>query len=369
MRRGRMFLYLALILVVGLVLVYVFYNQFMQPANPVTENVPTPTPVIEMVDVVIVTQRVSRGQALNDSVLDVVPYQRDLFIEGMFTREAEAVGKRARLDMEPGFVLMQNMVTDLSEGLASAGSDAALLIPRGQVAVSIPISRLSSISYAPRRGDHVNVYVTMLMAQLDEDWQTSLPNHSASIIGPSTGETGSTLSAVVQDGNGYMGRSMVDDVIGENFYETPSEDQRARLVSETLIQDGIVLQVGNFPLVQEVQAQAQASPTPDAMNASVNNSNNEQQPAAPPEPPQVITLIVSPQDAVTLNYLMFSGAKLTLSLRGANDDTRVQTEAVTLQYLLEQYNIPIPIKLPYGMEPRINELILPDTIITPVPQQ
>ena len=94
-----------------------------------------------------------------------------------------------------------------------------------------------------------------------------------------------------------------------------------------------------------------------------------QPPPPPPTPPEVITLIVAPQDAVTLNYLMFSGAKLTLALRSAGDDTRVDTEAATLDFLLKQYNIPVPVKLPYGMEPRKDDAQLPqlDSEITPTP--
>ncbi len=74
----------------------------------------------------------------------------------------------------------------------------------------------------------------------------------------------------------------------------------------------------------------------------------------------MITLIVTPQDAITLNYLLYYqrylAAHLTLALRSAEDDTRVQTEAVTMQYLLEQYNIPVPAKLPYGIEPRVDNV-------------
>jgi len=85
----------------------------------------------------------------------------------------------------------------------------------------------------------------------------------------------------------------------------------------------------------------------------------------------LITLIVTPQDAITLNYLIYSGARLTMALRPAGDDTRVNTESVTLQYLLEQYNVSVPAKLPTGMQPN-NELPQTDFSIyatspTPVP--
>ena len=60
-----------------------------------------------------------------------------------------------------------------------------------------------------------------------------------------------------------------------------------------------------------------------------------------PEPklPDLITLVVTPQDAVTINYLIYTGSQLTLALRPSGDDTRVQTEATTLDFLLNQISI------------------------------
>jgi pilus assembly protein CpaB len=90
-----------------------------------------------------------------------------------------------------------------------------------------------------------------------------------------------------------------------------------------------------------------------------------------PAPPDVITLIVSPQDAVTLNYLIFSGAQLTLVMRNPMDANTAPTEAVTMSFLLDQYNIPIPVKLPYGFQPAVSELVQPvltnDIVPTPEP--
>lgn len=60
---------------------------------------------------------------------------------------------------------------------------------------------------------------------------------------------------------------------------------------------------------------------------------------------------------------MVVGAKLNLALRSAGDAERLTTEAVTLQFLMDQYNIPNPAKLPYSLEPRIDELIIPETIV------
>jgi pilus assembly protein CpaB len=75
--------------------------------------------------------------------------------------------------------------------------------------------------------------------------------------------------------------------------------------------------------------------------------------------PMNVTIIVSPQDAVTLNYLMLTGARLSMALRPPNDESQILSEAVTLDYLLSRYAIPLPSRLPYGLEPRVDELILP----------
>jgi hypothetical protein len=73
-----------------------------------------------------------------------------------------------------------------------------------------------------------------------------------------------------------------------------------------------------------------------------------------------VTLIVSPQDAVTLNYLILAGGKLNLVMRSAGDSLRSTTEPVTLQFILDQYNIPNPAKLPYGLEPRMD--VIPNSV-------
>jgi Flp pilus assembly protein CpaB len=382
MRRGRLFIFLALILVLGLVVVYFVMQRFQTSGTPSPLAQATPT-AIPTVDVVVVTQHVNRGQLIDDSVVGVVPYQRDLFINGMVTNKADVVGKRAKLDLEAGFVMTQNMVTETPD-LSTSGSDAALMIPRGMVAVSIPINRLSSVTFAPQRGDHVNVLATMLFTDLDADFQSALPNGSGTILaagnsflqGPQLTSSDSTttnksdplvntLTNQTIPSAGVIGRTVEDPAYKQPFYVLPSEKQRPRLVSQTLIQDVIVLQMGDFPTessqptpVPTQSAEAVPTPTPLPNKAIVGTT---------PTVPDMITLIVTPQDAVTLNYMIYSGAKLTLVLRSSGDDTRVQTEAVTLQFLMDQYKVPIPAKLPYGLEPRVDNLEGPAQSLQPTP--
>jgi Flp pilus assembly protein CpaB len=352
MRRGRIFFYLAFILILALVAVAVVYIKFIQPSTTPVAQVPTPTP-IEMVNVVVVTQQVPRGQLLDENVLATIQIPRSALVEGYFTDLADVVGKRARVDLVPNMLLTTGMVVDIGEQISETGSTAALQIPRGMVAVSVPINRLSSVSYALRPGDHVNVIVSLLFVDLDADFQTILPNKNAVVIAPApanleTGE-GATLSAASQDAAGVQGRAEIDPLLEQTFYVVPSEGQRPRLVAQTLLQDAIVLGIGEFPLKDEEAApQVQATPQPEEL---APQQEAAPQPTPTPLPkPEVITLIVTPQDAVTLNYLLNGPARISLALRPADDDTRVQTEAATLDFLLKQYNIPVPVKLPYGAE-------------------
>jgi pilus assembly protein CpaB len=154
------------------------------------------------------------------------------------------------------------------------------------------------------------------------------------------------------------------------------------LVSQTLLQDAIVLGVGDFPLKDEVEEIPDPTvPPPPPTDDETIDPEAEYTSEYPGEPelikeepklPDLITLVVSPQDAVTLNYLVYAGSQLTLVLRPSGDDTRVQTEATTLDFLLTQYNIPVPVKLPYGMEPRVDDLLPPvlpnDVDVTPEEQ-
>ena len=365
MRKGRVFFLLALVLILGLAAVAVVYFQFMAPVTSPPAVEAAPTPVIEMVEVVVVSQHVPRGSVLNETLLAMIQIPRDLLIQGYFTDMADVVGRQARIDMEANMLVTNSMVVDSADQLAATGSLAALSIPKGMVAISIPINRLSSVSYAPRPGDHVNVITSLLVVDLDVEFQSLTPNFSSVVTAPGLDvATGvNTITAMNTSGGdaSVMGRPEIDPLLEQTYYLVPSEMQRPRLVSQTLLQDAIVLGVGDFPMEDEEEETA-TNQLPEGIEGT------EEAPVEPePEPdlseteqetilPDVISLIVTPQDAVTLNYMVFSGAQLTLALRSPGDADRPPTEAATLDFVLKTYQIPIPLKLPYGMQPRVDQL-------------
>lgn len=302
----------------------------------------TPTP--PLVTIVIAGQPIQRDDEIVPEALSSIPFPQDKLTSQMITNPNEIVGLFAQYPLAQGIPITRDMLSD-RPGLLQPGSEAARVIPPGLTAISIPLSRLSSVAYAIRDGDRVNVIVTTNFLDVDSNFQTALPNFTAVVTG--TGflpESLPTLTTTVSSGGpgSTQGRAEIDPTLGQAFYIVPSEVQRPRLVSQMLLQDIQVLHVGNF-ILPDAEPQQGQLPTPTPTPSAGGQVTVTSGPA-----PDIITLIVTPQDAVTLTYLMYSGARLNFTLRAPDDPSRVETEAATLQYLLSQYAIPVPAKLPYA---------------------
>jgi pilus assembly protein CpaB len=277
----------------------------------------------------------------------------------MFTDLAQVVGRQAKFDLDSGIPLTQNMLVDSAAQLSTAGSVASLSIPDGLVAVSIPINRLASVSYALRPGDRVVVIASMQFIDLDADYQTKLPNITGLVYGSSIslGAEGGPprLTTEIVGGGGPEGRTeRSGDLTDEQIYVIPSEAQRPRLVTQIIIPSATVLHVGDFEFEKTGVAnveQAEVTPPPAA--------GEEAAPPPEEEPPDNITLIVTPQEAVNMTYLINSGVDISLALRSAGDSTVIDTQTATIQYFLDNYAIPLPAKLPYGLAPRVDQVPTP----------
>ncbi|RME90664.1 MAG: hypothetical protein D6770_01990 [Anaerolineae bacterium] len=359
MRRGRIFIYLALILLVGLVALFLVVQLFLSRTK-----VETTTPAPPMISIIVAAQPIPQGAEITEEALGVISIPRDSFVEAMFSDEQrdQVVGKIARYQIEQGIVITRGLIAEPGTELALAGPRWATAIPFGMTAISIPTTRLSSVAYGVADGAHVNVTACLLLVDVDPSFQSVLPNNTAVVTGAGlVPDQPPILSAGVQpSGEGAMqGRLELEPSLQQPFYVTPSESQRPRLVCQMILQDVLVLHLGDFATGAAAQTTGQeggaGAPPPEGGGEAATS-------------PDIVTLVVSPQDSVTLSYLLYSGAKLTLTLRNTSDQSRMDIEAATLQYLLSQYNIPVPAKLPYAIEPRIDRLVEPG-VITPGPEQ
>jgi len=338
-----------------LAVVALVFRQFLTPGT----SAATPPPAT--VKIYIAGQNIPQGEIIVEELLSTMDIPQDKVVSVMYTTDqrSELLNKTAKYPIDQGVVITRSMVSDGT--VAAGGPEWAAQIPQGMAAVAIPTTRLESVAFGVRDGAHVDVSTCMLFADIDPSFQTLLPNHVSELRQPGTAAEGEVPAVTLGVGGdaGVQGRTEVESAFQQGIYVIPSEAQRPRLVCQMILQNAVVLKFGGFPLQQ-------AQPTPQ---------EGDQQAAATQqatEIPDIVTLVVSPQDSVTLSYLVYSGAKITLSLRNALDESRTATEAATLQFLLSQYNIPVPAKLPYAMQPRIDDLnstFLPNDVVTVPPAE
>lgn len=369
MRRSRIFILLAIILLLGAAAAYLFLGR---GGGIGSEGEATPVPV-DVVFVAIAAQDISRGSRVPEDGVIMSRMNANLVVETMISGPDEEgirsriVDRIARQDIARGVPITEAMLTETSGDLLAGGSNAALAIPAGYTAIAIPMDRLSGVAYAMQDGDVVDVLISLLLVDIDPDFQTILPNQTTPLTASggtaefpapniTGGVTGVEVSETVNIPPLPFGKVVTDEVTGQPFHIIPQEQQRPRAVSQRLVEAAIVLHVGTFQLEGELAGEI--IPVPEGgIGAPAPDSQAQ---ASTVKPPDIITLIVTPQEALALNWAIKVGAHLTFTLRAPNDTEVTETTSVTLQYLLDTYEITIPTKLPYGMEPRLENLIIPE---------
>src|SRR5271157_234904 len=358
MRRGRILIFVVLIVVIGLVVAVVALRSFvLQPAQPATPA---------NVDVYVAGQNIPQGGKITESLLATKTLPQNLVTADMYTTSQKSEllnNKIATIPLSQGTFITRGAISDASQAVSIPGPSWAAVIPPGMVAASIPTTRFSLSAYSVADGAHVNVNACFQFVDIDAGFQTVLPNHTATLTG--TGAPAGalpTLSLGIASAGAAttQGRIELEPSLQQPYYVVPSEPQRARTVCQTILQDVVVMKVGNFAQVSSSQTAAQQQQV---------QQQTQQQSSAPSAAPDLVTLIVSPQDADMLDYMVYTSAQITLALRNTNDQSRQATNAITLQFALSQYNIPVPAKLPYGTQPRIDALAQPplpnDAVTTP----
>jgi pilus assembly protein CpaB len=318
-------------------------------------------------------QNISQGTLVTEDLLGTYTLPETSFAEVMFTvqEKSNLVGQKAKISIDQGVPITTGMVVAPDAGLDAGGPAWANIIAAGKNAITIPISRLAAVGYGIADGAHVNVIACMLVVDVDPSYQSLLPNYVSALTGPSNVPPDKMLGITVGVNNTlvpqifpYQGRTEVESAFQQGIYIVPSEPQRPRPVCQMIMQDIQVLKLGNFPLNPEQVAPNQATPTPLPAGQSQTSTSSQT--------PDIVTLVVSPQEAVVLTYMVYTNIPLYLTLRNSGDTARQVTESATLQFLLSQHGITVPVKLAYSITPRVDLLslpFLPNDIVTVSPEQ
>lgn len=362
MQRGRLLIILGIILglaTVGAVAFLVLNGGAL--TNPVAEPTATPTPGVVQeaqgvptTQVIVALQPIGRGSEFVAGSIGRRDWPANNVPPDIIADEAETIGKVAKTDIVQGQVIVRSMLVDVF-----GAGEASFQIPAGRVAVAYPINRQKSVAFAIQPGDYVDILVTAFFVDVDEEFQTTLPNKLSFIV-PELNENGDptgrfTLSNPVDEGRFVVAAQDTPAIVFAR------EAQLPRRVAQLTVQAAKVIRVG--PWIQPTPA----APPPEAQQ------QEQQGPTPTPPLPDIVTLAVTPQDALVLLWLRQNSIYSEMALRAAGEENADHlTEAVTLQYMLTRFNIAVPPKIEFVMSPspveQANELSLQQAVTpTPIP--
>lgn len=326
----------------------------------------TPEPVV---DLVVAAQPIGRGTLITEDLLVIRQWPEIYAPINGISDLGSVIGKIARVEVFREQPILQTMITENLSDLGATGSDAGALLPIGTRMIAVPMDRFTSVAYAIQPGDRVDVVISFLYVDLDEDFQTILPNRRRLWIPV---EDGFELSTEIP----YGRLEPFPAISGGQVLIIPSEERRPRLTTQITVQDALVVYTGNFPPDGRI-LRIGATPLPVANIdvATPTPAAGAARGATAPPPtevqrPSIVSLAVSPQEAVVLTYLLESSTPITFLLRPARETGRVSTNAVTLDYIMQTYQITVPARRPFGIQPAIRsirQLVLTDTIAFSAP--
>lgn len=363
------------VVLLSIVLV-VFILQQNQPTGTDTSVVPdgtvgAPAPdglesdepvetVPPLVEVVVSLQTVPRGHQMTEDILALDMRPVGTVGNNVITSIDEAMNLFARTDIYQGETLTYDtLVDDITQvGLEAYGPSS--LIPPGYVAQSVPMNRLTGVAYGVSEGDYVDIMVTFFFRQIDEEFQTYLPNNAAfyleeqieAIEAIGAGEVLTTTAGFVLFPVEPIGR-FEELPTGDLAHIFPNEEDVAPrpVPVSMIIQNARVIQVGQYRLPGNP---ADLIPTPTPEPAEEGEPTPTPPPAlaptATPPPPDVMVVALQPQQQLLLRYAVEVNAQILFALRGVNDGQLYSVDNLTLDFLLERFNVEIPPNLGYSVE-------------------
>ncbi len=382
-RTFAILIFVVALLILGLLgVLYIMQSNSGQPATgqadippgaeipPGSETTPIPgmqpgQPMPELFDVVVSLQTVPRGYRLTENELILEKRLPEDIPTNVITNLSDAIGLYARKDIYQGETLTYDALVQDPTILGQNEYGPSSLIPPGFVAAAVPMNRLSSVAYGLDPGDFVDIMLSFVFYQIDEQFQTYLQNAAVffledvqQAVEAGEGEDLSTQEVVIIAPYGRFETLPTGDLA----HIAPSESQRPVQVS-MILQNAKVIQVGEWVPPAAVQG---PTPTPSPVPANTTPEPTPFQPGPTATPqPKVLLLALSPQQQLFLKYAVESNAVITFALRGVKngvqDNQLYAVQNVDINYLLQRFNIVPPPNFNYSVDTVIEERAITPT--------
>ncbi len=346
---------------------------------------PTATPGLE--DVVVAKVNIPVGTMLRPELLEVQRWPRtNIALQGgyTFTDTARLIGRIAKVDISRGQSVLSPMLALNPTDIASFGSDLALYVPFGEVAIAFPVDRFNGAALAMRPGDSVDVIMTMRVVGIDPQFGTILPNRIERVIQSALLDGEPFLFPPVTEGRLEFipeinqVAAIVPSTLGLESQDFTPGLPIPKRVTQLTIQQAEVLYVGTWfdplelieqqQLDQPQQAGAPAEGGEDGGEVVGDEAGAEMEgfgftsttlPGRVERIPDVVILSMSSQDALAFNWAMIRGVAIDLALRSPGDQTVFVTTSVSLPQIIDQGGLAIPEQSNFDLHPSMEDVTYP----------
>jgi Flp pilus assembly protein CpaB len=329
---------------------------------------PTATPEVQFETVVVADRALPIGERLREDLLTIERRPTsNIALQGgyTFTDTKQLVGQIIKTDIASGQAILAPMIALDPTDLAATGSDVALYVDQGLVAIAFPINQYSGAAYAMRPGDMVDVLMSMPVVELDPEYNTKLPNITQRVDDLALAEGRDFLFPELLEGRLELveALNMVGEISGPISDDAEDKStQVLRRITQLTIQQAKVVWVGTWQDPVELERRAEQAAVAAEL-AAVNSG----QPVPTPTPlplrlevtPDVVILSMSAQDALALKWSLERGLDIDLALRSPDDTTVFATNSVSLPVLVDNGALRIPEKSDFGVDPSLYQLDFP----------
>jgi len=349
------------------------------PASEPGVPTPTATPVLHLIEVVVAKTDIPVGEELRPDLLEVeLRPETNVALMGQYTisDEQDVIGQFSRINISKGQAILKPMIAYRPEEVASFGSDLALYLNQGTVAVAFPINKFSGAAYALRPGDMVDALMTMQFIEVDSEFRTALPNLVSRVFEPDLLAGRTFLFQDPTDPSSIVGRlehitlvGQTAEIVPANPFAIPADDGAvdvpraiSRRATQLTLQQAEVLWVGTWrgPLDEQGDEELIATIEDESMSFDTtfgsddddgNDGGNDDGgsendfyaaseedtplPVRLENTPDVVILSMFPQDALMLKWAMDRGIDIDLVLRAQGDASVFTTVSVSLPQIVD----------------------------------
>lgn len=370
MRGNRSLVVIALVLIVLVAIAGGAYYYFTQIADsgdePPIEATMEVEEVVETTEIVVSIQSIPRGKQISEeeNAIEMQAWPNDNLPTAYYTDIAEVEGKYALLNIPRGMPILPDMVGQPGGMLSVSGSAAALFGPEDRVAYAIPMDTQGAVAWAVEPGDRVDVLASIAMESSEAEFSKEGVKQFTYLETTDGPSQTSLFGKFEQLPNGRW--AAIYPV------EAPGSNLPTHFVQLT-VQDAQVWHVG--PWKENQQPQAAATGDEGGGEGALGEAPAEAAPTPIPDLQedrdiQLVTLLVTREDALILKYLHEMGADLDLVLRPAGrEGTVIQTQPVWFRYILDKYQLPNTIPEEPVAPAAVRDPLEPLPVQTPEPEE